>query len=278
LFDFSWISESQTYKNLDQSLSGQVSNIHPYVLLVLLYIILFSVVCWIGIRLWKTFKGPDSDLILQYKQKFEQSNADSQQKSIILTLIDQVTKEVPTLLNKLETCDDESEVLNFGRRLTDMIITQIPLLLKSMKNISHRCAVFKLDPEDVTKLMIFEGCGFSIMGKENLRLDINDSIAGNVYKNGEYIYCKDITAHKNFSPHPKATKQYYSLLCVPIVYKGNTIGVLSIDGSTKDCFTQDDIEYFKMFSNQLAIIFHVLEILDEKGGILNGREKVEDVG
>jgi putative methionine-R-sulfoxide reductase with GAF domain len=268
--------ETKTFKKLDEVFSSQVTNINPDFILVTLYILLGVFILYWVVRIYKLYKAPGSDLIREYKENLQKTMADSEQKSQILTLIDQVNKEIPEL-SKLSAIEDNSLLVNRGRKVTDMIIEQIPLTLKSMKNINHRCAVFTVDPENAEELKIFEGCGFSITGKEKLRLKINSSIAGNVFANGEYSYCKDVTKEKDFKPHPKATKNYKSLLCVPIKIDGFTVAVLSIDGSEVNCFSQDDISYFQIFSNQLAIIFDIMGKDILLGGMTYG-EEVQNIG
>jgi putative methionine-R-sulfoxide reductase with GAF domain len=268
--------ETKTFKKLDEVFSSQVTNINTDFILVTLYILLGVFILYWIVRIYKIYKAPGSDLIREYKENLQKTMVDSEQKSQILTLIDQVNKEIPEL-NKLSAIGENSMLVNRGRKVTDMIIEQIPLTLKSMKNINHRCAVFTVDPENAEELKIFEGCGFSITGKEKLRLKINSSIAGNVFVNGEYSYCKDVTKEKDFKPHPKATKNYKSLLCVPIKIDGYTVAVLSIDGSEEDCFSSDDISYFQIFSNQLAIIFDIMGKDIILGGMTNG-EKVQNTG
>lgn len=256
-------------------MAKQVQNINPDILLYLLYIIIVLGVSWGLVKIWKLFWAPGSELIQQYKENYENANVDSMQKSLILTLMDQVNREISHLL--LLHNESNEKIVQQGRKLTDMIIEQIPLCLKSMKNINHRCAVFVMDEVDRNKLGILEGCGFSLQGKEKLRLDISGSIAGKVYTYGEYVYCKDVSKEPGFKPHPKATKQYFSLLCVPVKIDGQTVAVLSIDGSEKDCFSTDDIGYFQMFSNQIAIIFDFTGITENEGGNENG-EEVQNIG
>lgn len=269
------ITSSTTFKKMDEAMAKQVQNINPDILLYLLYSIIVLCLLYGIVRIWKLFWAPGSEMIQQYKGNYEQANVDSMQKSLILTLFDQVNREISHLLLLHEESSDK--IVQQGRKLTDMIIEQIPLCLKSMKNINHRCAVFVKETGNPSKLKILEGCGFSLQGKENLRLDISGSLAGKVFTQGEYVYCKDVSKEPGFKPHPKATKQYFSLLCVPIKIDGHTVAVLSIDGSEKDCFSADDIGYFQMFSNQLAIIFDLTGITDDEGGNENG-EEIQNIG
>ncbi|ARK28809.1 GAF domain-containing protein [Halalkalibacter krulwichiae] len=258
---FEWLSDSKTYKKLDESFSNQVSNLNPDTVLILLnaflWIAIFIFIVYWGVKIYKIAKTPGKDLIKKYKENLQRTSDDSKQKSIILTLIDQVNDEIKDLVS----LDDQKTDLvhEHGKKVLNFTTTQVPLSLKSTKSINHRCAVFVLDEEDPSKLKIFEGCGYSIKGKEKLRLDSKESIAGKAFTSGEYQYEKDLTKSKDFKPHPKATKEYFSLLCYPVVVNEKVVAVLSIDGSVKDCFTKDDIAYVKMFSNLVGITLSVMK-------------------
>lgn len=272
--------QTETIKKLDQSLSKQVNNLPPgflYWILIVGIVVGFVIfIIYWSVRIWRIWKGPGSDLIQKYKNNFEQANIDSKQKSLIMTLIDQVNKEIPSLIRQ-EFMNNPLKQIEYARNIMDMIIEQIPLCLKSMKNINHRCAIFIIDEKDHEMLKIFEGCGYSIEGKEKLRLNINESVAGKVFTSGEYKYIEDVTKDKLFKPNPKSTKKYYSLLCVPIVVNGSTIAVLSIDGSEKACFNEDDINYFKMFANQIAVIFSLIGYNNKIKEVIS-YEKIENIG
>lgn len=279
---FGWITETKTFKKLDESFSNQVSNINPDILLivlnVILYTILFYFIISLSIRLIKQAKRPAKDLVKQYKDNLKSTSEDSQQKSTILTLIDQVNDEIKDSIEH-HINGDEDSLRTHGLKIMEFISSQLPLSLKSTKSINHRCAVFVPDPEKPSKLKVLEGCGYSIKGKQNLRLDKVNSIAGKAYTNGEYQYIKDVTKSKDFVKNPKQTKPYYSLLCYPVKIGDDVVAVLSVDGSEKDCFTKDDISYIKMFSNQIGIIFSLnnYNVEKERNGRVSDGE-VQKIG
>lgn len=260
---FEWISHTKTFNNLDNSFSNQVSNLNPDTILILLnallWLIIILVTAYWVVKIYKVWKSPDVDTIKKYKENLKNTSADSEQKSIILTLINQVNTEIKDIISFIDEGKSQKDIYEHGRKVIDLLTTQIPLSLKSTKRIYHRCAVFTIDDSNPTSLKVFEGCGYSLKGKEHLRLKIDESVAGKAFSNGEYKYIADVSRNKTFKPHPKATKQYFSLLCYPIKTGGNVMGVLSIDGSEKDCFSKDDIEYFKMFSNQIGIIIGLID-------------------
>lgn len=257
-----WITtliELETVKAFDKAFAALVRQLDERSLKFLFIVAIILIVFYVIGRIWRMFyPSANAKLIREYKKTNEQLSADSQQKSLIFTLLDQINREIPTLIKLKE--ENLPQLDERARHIIhNMIVDQIPLALKSTKNIRHRCAVFIVDNSDYSKLMIFEACGYSLEGKEKLRLDINNSMAGEVFRTGKLKYSGDITKEKSFNPHPRATKKYYSLLCAPIKVRDQVIGVLSLDGSEKDCFTQDDVDYVRIFSNLLAIIMDLME-------------------
>ncbi|MGD6775237.1 GAF domain-containing protein [Sutcliffiella horikoshii] len=271
-----WLSGTKTFQKVDELFSSQVTNLNPDTILILLQVLLYSAILWIilfgGIHLYKKYKAPGSDMIKEYKENLQITSEDSKQKSIILTLLHQVNGEIKDFVSSGNVYNHD-----YGGKIINMIVQQIPLAIKSNKSVNHRCAVFIKDNDETSSLKILEGCGYSVQGKENLRLKIENSIAGTVFTGGEYKYIKDLRKQKNFKPHPKSSKTYYSLICIPIVINGVSVGVLSVDGSEVDCFTKDDIHYFKVFATQLGILFSLMnynEYNDEKGADQNGEIQI----
>jgi putative methionine-R-sulfoxide reductase with GAF domain len=270
--------ESETFKALDKALASQVSQLNDNFLKYLLISFILLGLLYLVAQIYRIiFPSKYEKLIREYKKTNEQLSADSEHKSFIFTLLDQINREIPTLIKLKE--NNSAELDERARHIIhNMIVDQIPLALKSMKNIRHRCAVFIVDNSDYSKLMIFEGCGYSLDGKEKLRLEINNSMAGEVFRTGKIKYSGDVSKEKSFKPHPKATKKYRSLLCVPVIVRDQVIGVLSLDGSEKDCFTQDDIDYVRIFSNLLAIIMDLMTYNFVKEEIIDVTSEGENTG
>ncbi|WEG14173.1 GAF domain-containing protein [Pullulanibacillus sp. KACC 23026] len=262
-------SNTKTLKYVDSMFYGLLTHHHLLSVLAIIIILLLIVSPFV-LRSLRIIK-PNKDL-KQYKEEADKLHEDSQQKSYILTLMDQVNQEIPNLNSLLG-----SEKRDYGMNLISMVMSQIPQLFKSSKRESHRCAIFIPDPEDANQLKILEGNGYSMRGKEKLRLKIYEegSLAGNVYLRKEYKYTPDVTKDTNFVPNPKATKKYFSLLCVPIMVRDEIIGVLSIDGSEPDCFSKGDIQYFTIFSNLIGILMDIADVQLRRG---DDENEVQDAG
>lgn len=235
------------------------------------------------LKIWSALWGPialflsrsrknKKKLIQEHKENSEKYDRDSQQKSLVLTILDQSYRNIPDLIYRLYSKDWRS-LHEESMELINIIVNQIPMLLKKSKNINHRCAIFIPDKDNTSRLKIFEGCGYSKKGKKELRLDIKNSTAGIAYITENHQYTPDIRKDENFTPHPKSTKEYYSLLCVPIMVREKVVGVLSIDGSEVDCFSKDDIDFVKFFSSQIAIIMDLMEIRHIRREVLKDGQK-----
>lgn len=138
----------------------------------------------------------------------------------------------------------------------------ISLITKDVSNL-HRVAVFY--NVDNVNLKILYGAGYSPEGVEKLRLSLANSKAGYCYMSGEVYYNADITLDSSYKRNPKSSREYKSILCIPIKYNGKTIGVLNIDGLLSDSFDKDDIDYITYFSNSISsILFKEINYMIKK--------------
>lgn len=273
-----WLNGTKSFQVFDELLSNQVRNISPVVLNVILMIIFTLVVAYFIARIWKVFKSPNMKLIKKYKNHFDKTDADSKQKSFVLTLMDQVNKEIPKLV-ELRTNLKHEELNQRAGKIIDLVVERVRLFIRSASPDSHRCAVLILDSDDPLNLKIYEGSGYSIEGKEKLRLNVQKSIAGKAFTTGEYQYIKDTKKDKDFIPNPKSSKDFRSLLCIPIKVNETVLAVFNIDGAQPDCFTKDDIGYVQIFANQIAIILDLIHInYFERGGTEDVQEAVQNIG
>lgn len=101
---------------------------------------------------------------------------------------------------------------------------------------------------------------YSTEAKHHLKFDLS-SIPGRVYSSGEYYYCRDTSQDKRFSPNPKSTHTYNSILCVPIGTHQKTIGVLQIDAVPTNAFSMDDINTLHAFARYIAVLRYVQHLL-----------------
>ena len=90
---------------------------------------------------------------------------------------------------------------------------------------------------------------------KDVRLKIGEGIAGWVARYGRALVVNDVKKDKRFQARVDKRSQFStrSVLCVPVKIKGKTIGVLQAINKKTGDFSDDDKEFFDLFSNQVAI-------------------------
>ncbi|MBC8080727.1 MAG: GAF domain-containing protein [Gorillibacterium sp.] len=204
----------------------------------------------------------------QLKDSLRDMNEDSKQKTQVIKILNQVSVEV----SKAFATKSMNEFVEIKEEIYTYLLYSIGTVLTKQKSNTHRVAIFVDDQNGY--LRIHKGIGYSSDGKKKLRLSINKSAAGEVFRTGEHYLCGDVMSSGNlFAPNPKATKSINSLMCIPIKCDKITLGVLSIDGQEKDSFTKDDKDYLDYFANALSSLMFI-EYINEHREVGDGNEQV----
>ena len=133
----------------------------------------------------------------------------------------------------------------------------VPQVLSPGSDI-RRLALFVLDSESgdpPTMLKVAQACeAFPAEYARSLRLPMEGSIAGKAYRTkkswraglGDPDWCK--IEHDPI-------QGYQTIMCAPVVLGGDVIGVLSIDHSNVDAFSDEDQEHFELFTRHVALVW-----------------------
>jgi transcriptional regulator with GAF, ATPase, and Fis domain len=230
----------------------------PWVTTVLAIFIIGFVAAILIMSFWKVKQGAElsipgilqvkpNDLLERYREENEQLALQSKQKTQLIKMLQQMAVEV----TKAMACRSDTEFAELCQAVYQYALPGICLVLAKQKANNHRVAVFV--PESDTHLKIHVAVNFSPDGMKHLRLSIADSAAGRVLQTGEPYFCGDVSTEGNsFTAHPKASRKYLSLICVPIKVGEQIVGVLSIDGEEKDSFSREEAEYLRYFAHTLA--------------------------
>jgi transcriptional regulator with GAF, ATPase, and Fis domain len=263
---------------LGKSIKDAIATV-PWAPTVIAILVIIFMVLVIILTCWRLKRGSEvtvvglltikpNDVVEQLKKDFESLNEDDKQKTQILKLINQLNVEIANIV-----CNTTNEEFFETRKsIYDYLLPGIGSILTKQKGNNHRVAIFVKDGEE---LRIHQGYGYSTEGKKNLRLAM-DSSAGYAFTTGEVYSSGDVLSPGNrFKVHPKATKQYRSLICVPIKCGDHILGVLSVDGEEPNSFTKDDEDYLTYLANSLYILLHFemfMEFMIEsrKGGEIDG--------
>lgn len=204
------------------------------------------------------------------KNQFDELNAHSELKTHLLKLINQAVMTIC----KWGEHPEGKEFKEDAKSLYDFILPGLAGLLVSQRDNSLRVAVFT--PRE-NGLKILYGYGYSPEGKKHLELGFYDTKLGHCFINSEAYANGHLSSDPSYKRNPKASKNYESLVCIPMVYQGETIGVLNIDGLKKNSFDSDDIDYIRYFANVLSpLLYKELKydkMILKKEAILDEKEK-----
>ena len=113
--------------------------------------------------------------------------------------------------------------------------------------------------------------------KPNIKL--GEGIAGRVAKYGKSITALDVRKDRRYISQDIAKKEKLcSLLSVPLVFKGNTIGVLNCYTAKPHHFSKNEISIIKSIANQSAIVIENFRLVVESRVIkeeLEARKSIE---
>lgn len=195
--------------------------------------------------------------------QFEELNNHSTQQVHVMKLLNQVYLSYSKWaeLSGQEYLSKMNDFYNF-------FFPGIISLITKNKNNTLRAAIFYKTNRDTLKIL--HGSGYSPEGKNSLELSLYDSKAGYCFINKEYFHSDDLRNDSSYKRNPKSSKHYHSLICVPIMYNGEPIGVLNLDGLQVDSFDKDDIDYITYFANSVSpILYKELELKKQEEGFFH---------
>ena len=143
--------------------------------------------------------------------------------------------------------------------------------------------VRKMAMEAITRLMHAEVGSLLLMDDENkelyfevalgdkgervkeIRLKIGEGIAGWVAEHGKSLLLQDVRKDPRFYKSADQKTEFVTrdMVCVPVKVKDKVIGVLQAINRAEGVFTEDDVELFQLFSNQVAIALDNARLYEE---------------
>lgn len=89
--------------------------------------------------------------------------------------------------------------------------------------------------------------------KQQYRVVIMEGLMGKVFSNGQLQNIGDVSKEPDYFPAVLETK---SEAIIPILYLGNTIGVINSESEEKNHYTEDDINRLVKIANCLSVALH----------------------
>ncbi|MFH1563134.1 MAG: HD domain-containing phosphohydrolase [Nitrospirota bacterium] len=142
-----------------------------------------------------------------------------------------------------------TKIMEGAKQICDVKADSILLLDKKKNELYFRIALGEKG-EEIKKIV----------------LPIGEGIAGWVAKSGQPLIINDVSLDPRFSKKVDETikLETKSILCVPIKFKEEILGVLEVlNKSNDEEFTNEDLQYITVLASQAAIALNNSQLMDE---------------
>jgi PAS domain S-box-containing protein len=148
----------------------------------------------------------------------------------------------------------------------------IPALLTTVREVLHVDNVTLLLPtEDGTALARSVIRGPEKAVAEQVRVPIGQGIAGRIFQSGQPLIVLDLAASDAVNPFLR--EHLHSLLGVPLVIEGQTIGVLHVSTVQSRAFTEEDQHLLELVAQRVAI---ALDRIQTQEALQQARRQAEE--
>ncbi|HLU65055.1 MAG TPA: sensor domain-containing diguanylate cyclase [Kofleriaceae bacterium] len=123
--------------------------------------------------------------------------------------------------------------------------------------------VCELAAAEACSIMLLDASGERLLGKASYGLSrrdvsgisfrVGEGVAGWVARTGEAALIDDVTQDPRYKVLSDSQNRIRSLACVPLAYRGERVGVLTITSPRPAAFVQDDVELLKFIATTMAL-------------------------
>ena len=190
---------------------------------------------------WKprVFHAEDADLLRTICNQLSVLVENSQLFSQNVSRMEELVTLLETSKTVSSSLDTEEIIYNIAQKVKDLIG-------------ADECTVFLLDREAgiLEPIVSLTAYPEEVM---KIRLKLGEGITGHVALTGVGEYVNDATADQRSMVVPGTpTEERESLLCVPLLSREETIGVMTLGRLGGDVFTDRDLQLLTLFAGQVA--------------------------
>ena len=156
-----------------------------------------------------------------------------------------------------EALVDMAKQVTRNLKLASVLDTAVQIIQRLL---NARASTITMLSEDNTELILAAATGVKKQYMRELRLKLNDTISGEVVKQGQMIYISDTHAHKDFLFFDDVVR---SLLVLPLIARGQVVGTLTVDSDAPDVFTESDIQLMTVAAAQVGIAIANARLFEE---------------
>ncbi|OGF48782.1 MAG: histidine kinase [Candidatus Firestonebacteria bacterium GWA2_43_8] len=167
--------------------------------------------------------------------------------------------KTPKVDKHLKAVSEISRAITSNLYLEDILRLIVTVTAEVMN--SKICSLLLLD-ENKKELVIRATQSISEAYNRKPNIKLGEGIAGRVALDQKPIVIADVRTNPNYLNHDVAKKEgLVSLLAVPMLVKGKTIGVFNLYTSKPHDFTQKEIDILTSVASQAAIAIENAELL-----------------
>ena len=138
---------------------------------------------------------------------------------------------------------------------------------------AQACSVMLLDASR-ERLLAKAAYGLRAERIQSLTFAMGEGIAGWVAEHGDAVLLPDAAADPRFVQLPGNRNQIASLICVPLIARGERVGVVTATSDHKNAFQQSDLELVSFIATTIAldienVRLHRVAVTDPLTGVYN---------
>lgn len=138
---------------------------------------------------------------------------------------------------------------------------------------AQACSVMLLDASR-ERLLAKAAYGLRAERIQSLTFAMGEGIAGWVAEHGDAVLLPDAAADPRFVKLPDNRTQIASLICVPLIARGERVGVVTATSDHKNAFQQSDLELVSFIATTIAldienVRLHRVAVTDPLTGVFN---------
>ena len=143
-------------------------------------------------------------------------------------------------------------------RVLSLIVDAVVKVMKA------DAVTIRLLSKNKKRLMLKAGRGIVHQHFLKHSIGVEDGLAGEALEKNNPVISKDICQDKRYVKFPWMRKEkLHSLICVPLLFKGRKVGILSTYNKKRSFYKKENGEILTMFANQASIALEHARLFEE---------------
>lgn len=172
--------------------------------------------------------------------------------------IEKQARKLEERILELYTLYSISKTLSMSHQLDDLFNGTMEMIGETL-NIDEYCIMLLQGDELVIR--VAHGLGEDVVSKIRFRLD--EGISGKVARSGKAVLIQDVSKEKEFLYYKGFKKDIGSFLSVPLMVKGEVIGLLNTHRPQKNAFKKKDLDLFSAVAEHVAMAIEKAKLFEK---------------